>query len=154
VTGTGAGLPATGLTYSAGADISYNGWTVQVSGNPASGDSFSIGPTPANSTADNRNLLAMAKLQTASTTNGASFQGAYSQLVSQVGNKTRELQTTSAAADAQYDSALASQQSVSGVNLDEEAANLLKYQQAYQAAGKVMKAADDMFQVLMSLGGA
>jgi flagellar hook-associated protein 1 FlgK len=152
VTGTGPGLPATGLSYSAGGNISYNGWTVQISGAPAGGDSFSIGPTGPNSTGDNRNALALAQLQTANTTGGVSFQGAYSQLVSQVGNKTKELQTTSAAADAQYDSAVAAQQSVSGVNLDEEAANLLKYQQAYQAAGKVMKAADDMFQVLMSLG--
>jgi flagellar hook-associated protein 1 FlgK len=153
ISGTGTGLPATGQTYTAGSDISYNGWTVQISGAPAAGDNFSIASTPASSTGDNRNALALAKLQNAVTTGGVSFQGAYSQLVAQVGNKTRELQTTSAAADAQYDSAVTAQQATSGVNLDEEAANLLKYQQAYQAAGKVMKAADDMFQVLMSLGG-
>ncbi|MBK4737031.1 flagellar hook-associated protein FlgK [Noviherbaspirillum pedocola] len=153
VNGTGPGLPAANQTYTAGSDISYNGWTVQISGNPAAGDNFAIGPTGADKTGDNRNALALAKLQNTSTTGGVSFQGAYSQLVSQVGNKAREVQTASAAADAQYDSALAAQQGVSGVNLDEEASNLLKYQQAYQAAGKVMKAADDMFQVLMSLGG-
>jgi flagellar hook-associated protein 1 FlgK len=149
---SGGGLAAANLAYTPGSDISYNGWTVQISGTPASGDAFSIGPTSGAATGDNRNALAMARLQTASTTGGLSFQGAYSQLVSQVGNKTQELQTTSAAADQQYDSANAAQQSVSGVNLDEEAANLLRYQQAYQAAGKVMKAASDMFQVLLSLG--
>ena len=48
--------------------------------------------------------------------------------------------------------ATAAQQSVSGVNLDEEAANLLKYQQAYQAAGKVMQIASTLFDTLLSLG--
>jgi flagellar hook-associated protein 1 FlgK len=160
---SGAGVPATTQSYTPGAAISYNGWTIKLSGAPAAGDSFAIGPTTSASTADNRNALALAGLQGAATTglaldaggnkiSGVSFQSAYSQIVSQVGNKTRELQTTSAAADAQYDSAVAAQQAVSGVNLDEEAANLMKYQQAYQAAGKVMKAAGDMFQVLLSLG--
>ena len=101
---------------------------------------------------DNSNALALASLQSAPTTNGASFQGAYSQLVNQVGNKTRELEVTSAAAGQLHASAVTAQQSESGVNLDEEAANLLKYQQAYQAAGKLMKTASDMFDVLLSLG--
>lgn len=80
------------------------------------------------------------------------FRGACSALVNQVGNKTRELDVTSAAADQVYSSANSAEQAVPGVNLDWEAANLLKYQQAYQAAAKVMKAASDMFNVLLSLG--
>jgi flagellar hook-associated protein 1 FlgK len=44
-----------------------------------------------------------------------------------------------------------SQQAVSGVNLDEEAANLLKYQQAYQAAGKAMQIANTMFDTILNL---
>ena len=75
-----------------------------------------------------------------------------SQLVNQVGNKTRELEVTSAAAGQLYTSAVTAQQSESGVNLDEEAANLMKYQQAYQAAVMLMKTASDMFDVLLSLG--
>jgi flagellar hook-associated protein 1 FlgK len=47
----------------------------------------------------------------------------------------------------------AAQQSVSGVNLDEEAANLLRYQQAYQAAAQIIKSASSMFDTLLSLGG-
>ncbi|MFS0754525.1 flagellar hook-associated protein FlgK [Noviherbaspirillum sp. 1P10PC] len=153
VTGTGPGLPAIGVAFKAGEDISYNGWKLQISGVPASGDSFTVGGG-SNGSGDNRNALALAALQSASTTDGAStsFQGAYSQLVSQVGNKTRELASTSAAAEQLRASAVSSQQAESGVNLDEEAANLLRYQQAYQAAGKVMKTASDMFDVLLSLG--
>ena len=153
VTGAGPGLPATGLAYKAGEDISYNGWKLQISGAPAGGDSFSVA-AGGGASGDNRNALALAALQSARTTDGASttFQGAYSQLVNQVGNKTRELASTSAAADQLRASAVTAQQGESGVNLDEEAANLLRYQQAYQAAGKVMKAASDMFDVLLSLG--
>jgi flagellar hook-associated protein 1 FlgK len=139
-------------TFQDGADISAGGWTMQIKGAPAAGDVFTVGANTGAS-GDNSNALALANLQSALTTNGsASFQGAYSQLVNQVGNKTRELEVTSAAAGQLYTSAVTAQQSESGVNLDEEAANLLKYQQAYQAAGKLMKTASDMFDVLLSLG--
>lgn len=141
-----------GMAYSSGADVNYNGWKLQISGAPAAGDVFRVGPNTG-ATGDNSNALALSALQNASTTGGtATFQGAYSAIVNQVGNKTRELEVTSAAASELFKSATNAQQSVSGVNLDEEAANLLRYQQAYQAAGKVMKAASDMFDVLLSLG--
>ena len=139
-------------TYQAGADIAAGGWKLQIKGAPAAGDVFTVGANNGAS-GDNSNALSLANLQSAPTTGGtASFQGAYSQLVNQVGNKTRELEVTSSAAGQLYNSAVTAQQSESGVNLDEEAANLLKYQQAYQAAGKLMKTASDMFNVLLSLG--
>ena len=139
-------------TFQAGADIAAGGWKLQVKGAPAAGDVFTVGAN-SGASGDNSNALSLANLQSAPTTGGtASFQGAYSQLVNQVGNKTRELQVTSTAAGQLYNSAVTAQQSESGVNLDEEAANLLKYQQAYQAAGKLMKTASDMFNVLLSLG--
>lgn len=103
---------------------------------------------------DNSNALLLAKLQTTNTLgNGTTtIQGAYSQLVSDVGNKTRELGVTSSAADNLLSEATNSQQSRSGVNLDEEATNLLRYQQAYQAAGKVMQIASQLFDVLLTIG--
>jgi flagellar hook-associated protein 1 FlgK len=72
--------------------------------------------------------------------------------VNLIGNKTRELEITSKAAAQLHTQAVAAQQSVSGVNLDEEAANLLRYQQAYQASGKVMKTASDLFDLLLTIG--
>ena len=72
--------------------------------------------------------------------------------MSQVGNKTRELEVTSSAAGKLLTEATISLQNESGVNLDEEAANLLRYQQAYQAAGKVMQIASELFDVLLSIG--
>ena len=72
--------------------------------------------------------------------------------VSYVGNKAREVQVNGQAGAALLTQATESQQSVSGVNLDEEAANLIKYQQAYQAAGKVMQIAGTLFDTLLSIG--
>lgn len=143
---------ATG-TYTPGADITFNGWTVQVSGAPAAGDSFTVSPN--DGLGDNRNAVLLGALQTANTLAGGttSYQGAYAQLVSQVGNKAREVEVTSKAETKYLQQAITAQQSESGVNLDEEATNLMRYQQAYQAAGKVMQTANQMFDMLLTLGG-
>lgn len=153
VTGTGTGLPATNQVYTAGANVSFNGWTAQISGTPAAGDVFSVGPN-SNGTADNRNALLLAGLRTSNTLLGgtASYQSAYGQLVSDIGNKTRELEVTSKAQANLVAQSEVAQQALSGVNLDEEAANLLRYQQAYQAAGKVMQIASTLFDTVLELG--
>lgn len=142
------------VAYTAGADISYNGWTVQISGAPAVGDTFTV-ERNTNATGDNRNALLLAALQNQNIlANGtASFQGAYGQLVSQVGAKTNELSVTSTAQTNMLNETIKQQQSISGVNLDEEAANLLRYQRAYEAAAKAMQIANTMFDTLLSLGG-
>ena len=152
VTGTGTGNP-TGLTYTPGSTITYNGWSATISGTPATGDSFTVASN-AGGVGDSRNALLLGALQTTNTlANGTtSYQGAYSQLVSQIGNKTRELEVTSSAAGNLLAEANLSMQNESGVNLDEEASNLLRYQQAYQAAGKVMQIASQLFDVLLSIG--
>lgn len=142
------------VAYTAGADISYNGWTVQISGAPAVGDTFTV-ERNTNATGDNRNALLLAALQNQNIlANGtASFQGAYGQLVSEVGAKTNELSVTSTAQTNMLNETIKQQQSISGVNLDEEAANLLRYQRAYEAAAKAMQIANTMFDTLLSLGG-
>lgn len=152
VTGAGAGLPANNQAYTAGADISFHGWTVQISGSPAAGDQFTLGPN-SNGASDNRNAQLLAGLRTQNTLAGgtASYQTAYGQLVSQAGNQTRELEVTSKAQANLVAQTEQAQQSLSGVNLDEEAANLLRYQQHYQAAGKVMQIAKTLFDTLLSL---
>ena len=153
ITGTGVGLPALGLAYTAGANISYNGWTMQISGTPAATDTFTVGANTA-ATADGNNMLLLAGLQTKNLMAGGttSYQGAYSQLVSAVGNKTRELEVTSQAQNSMVEQSIQTIQSFSGVNLDEEAANLLRYQRAYQAAGKALQVANVMFDTILEIG--
>jgi flagellar hook-associated protein 1 FlgK len=131
----------------------FNGWVAQISGTPEAGDVFTIGPN-VNGRKDGSNILSLAALQTANTLAGGttSYQGAYGQLISQIGSQTRELDVTSQAQESMLGQVMKSQQAVSGVNLDEEAANLLKYQQAYQASAKTMQIADTMFDTLLSLG--
>lgn len=142
--------------YGSGSDITYaaNGWTVQITGTPKTGDTFVVGPN-GNGTADNRNALALAQLATRNTLIGgtATFQSAYGQLVSDIGNKTRELQVTSEAQSNLLAQTSQSQEALSGVNLDEEAASLMRYQQAYQAAGKVLQIASRLFDTVLDLGG-
>jgi len=152
VAGTGTGNPAN-VAFTAGGAISYNGWTIKISGTPAAGDVFTISANSAG-VSDNRNALLLAGLQTDKTLAGgtASYQTAYAQIVSDVGNKTREIEVTATAQESVLKQAEDAQQSMSGVNLDEEAANLLRYQQAYQASGKMIEIADRLFNTLLELG--
>ena len=148
---SGASL-ATNVPYTTGADITYNGWTSQISGSPAAGDVFTV-EANASGVSDNRNALLLGQLQTRLLVGGAaSYQSAYSQLVSNIGNKARQVEVTLMAQENLVKQAQDAQQSLSGVNLDEEAANLLRYQQAYQAAGRVMEIAGRLFDEILALG--
>lgn len=148
----GGGAAETDKDYESGADISFNGLTVQISGEPAAGDTFTIGANTSG-VSDNRNALLLAGLQTEKTLLGetASLQSGYARLVSQIGNQTRELEvmnTAQANLLAQTDQSL---QSLSGVNLEEEAANLLRYQQAFQASSKVIEVSNTLFDTLLRI---
>ena len=151
IAGTGNGLPAT-LAYTPGTPISYNGWTVQINGTPSANDVFTIRANN-NATTDGNNALLLAGLQTQNTLiNGTvTYAGAYAQLVGQIGTQTNQLQITSQAQTNMVNQTVQAQQSISGVNLDEEAANLIKYQQAYQAAGKAIQTANTMFSTVLNL---
>lgn len=76
----------------------------------------------------------------------------FASIVSFVGSKTKELIATTASSKTILQNAQTAVQNVSGVNLDEEAASLVKYQQAYQAAAKLIEISKTMFDTLMSLG--
>jgi len=152
ISGTGTGNPS-GLIYTAGASISYNGWTTQLQGNPAAGDVFTVSAN-SGGVADGRNARAMAGLQTSNILGNGTmdYQGAYSLMVATVGNRTQQFEIMARAQETVLDQALQAQQSMSGVNLDEEAASLLRYQQAYQASGKLIQISSALFQTLLELG--
>ena len=140
------------VPFQDGASYTAGGIGFTLNGKPGNGDKFTIAPSSA--TGDTRNAGLLGDLQSKNILDGgkATFQSAYANLVSTVGNKTREVQVNASAAEAQLTQAAGAANNVSGVNLDEEAANLLKYQQAYQAAGKVMQIADTIFDTLLSIG--
>ena len=147
VSGVGTGNPS-GLAYVEGGVISYNGWSVAISGTPRAGDVFSIGANTAG-TGDNRNALLLATLAQSAALDGGTYADAYASILSGVGSKAQEVAAASRSHDGILTQARESIASVSGVNLDEEAANLLRYQQAYQAASKVISIADTMFQSIL-----
>ncbi|QDC44322.1 flagellar hook-associated protein FlgK [Methylophilus medardicus] len=107
---------------------------------------------------DNENGLKLAALQTganvrvAGSNTNRTYTQAFAQMVSAVGTKTNELSITSKADAMALENATSAMQSESGVNLDEEATDLLRYQQAYQAAGKMMQIASQLFEVLLQMG--
>jgi flagellar hook-associated protein 1 FlgK len=109
---------------------------------------------PPGGVADNRNALLLGALQTKNTMFGgtATYQSAYSTLVAEVGNKTREVEISGKAQQSMLEQAETARAQLSGVNLDEEAANLLRYQQAYQAAAKMMDVASSLFDEILALG--
>jgi flagellar hook-associated protein 1 FlgK len=145
--------PAVAVPFTSGATIDFGGINFSITGTPVNGDTFTVAQN-SNSTTDNRNALLLANLQTNNTMQAgtANYTGVYSQLVSQIGVQTNSLKVNSTAQTNLLNTTTASQQALSGVNLDEEAANLLRYQQAYQAAGKAMQVASTLFDTLLSIG--
>ncbi len=144
--------PATGADVFPTANLGVDyGYQVHISGNPASGDEFSVAYN-SGGVGDNRNALLMAGLQTSRLMNGgsASFNDAYGEMVSDVGTQTRQAQVGSDVQMRMMEQSQAAWASESGVNLDEEAANLLRYQQAYQAAAQIISVAGQLFDTLIN----
>lgn len=124
---------------------------IRVAGEPKKGDMFRVEFND-NGIGDNRNILQLASLQDKPTlANGTSnYSEIYSQLVSRVGSKTHELEVNSKAQKLLLDQAMERRESISGVNLDEEAANMIRYQNLYQANAQVMATANKMFETLIA----
>jgi flagellar hook-associated protein 1 FlgK len=152
VSGTGTGNP-TGLAFTPGMQVSYNGWTATLSGTPAAGDTLRIVATASAST-DNRNARAMQALGDAPVVDGTTkVVDAYASLVGEVGTRTQSARAAGDMSKRLFDEAERSRTELSGVNLDEEAARLMQYQQAYQAAAKVIETANEMFRTLLQAAG-
>ncbi len=150
VTGATSGTPTVNVPYTSGEAISYNGWSISISGAPAPGDTFTIGSN-ANGVGDNRNALQLTGLQTQATLGGgtASYQDAYGRLVADVGSKTHEAEITRTARQSLLNQSIEAREAVSGVNLDEEAAELMRLQQVYQAVAQIISVTDTLFTTLL-----
>ncbi len=128
----------------------YQGYQFEITGEPANGDVFTIDFNK-NGISDNRNSEYLAALGTASTMNGGSqnFTEGYAGLVEDIGVKTRQSQLDKDASSTLLEQSNNQRESVSGVNLDEEAGRLIQYQAAYNASSKVMSVAQDLFNTLL-----
>ncbi len=150
------GLPGTLLApiaaYPPAGPVSFNGWEVTLSGSPAVvGDTISIRSNE-DARSNNENALKLIDLQTADLMdNGtASYQDLYSGLVSNIGVRAREANTSRDAQEALLHHVETKREAISGVNLDEEAANMLRFQQMYQASSRLITTANTMFETLLN----
>lgn len=152
--------PAEGILAQAGAPYSNYGFDFDIEGTPATGDTFTLEFNEGGFD-DNRNGLKLADLQngelvrknvvtTATADNHETFNQAYSGLVSDIGVVTGQAITSASAFNALAQQSEAWYESLSGVNLDEEAANLLRFQQSYSASAQVLAAAQEVFDTLLS----
>lgn len=136
--------------------------SIKLEGNPADDDTFTLSNAAAggnfNATGDNRNALALAELQINKTLNPSSptgppqdsFGDVYGNLLGDVATRTNQAENSQRAQQGLLDASRARFESVSGVNLDEEAANLIKYQQAYQASAQVINVSNTIFDTLLA----
>ncbi|WP_414676365.1 flagellar hook-associated protein FlgK [Limnobacter sp.] len=106
---------------------------------------------------NNENILAVAALQNSRTlfqsnnSAGVSISDGFNQLVSRVGNKTREFNLAAESRETVLNQVADSRDALQGVNMDEEAANLIKFQQAYQASGRVISLSKELFDQILSM---
>ncbi|MBI3343965.1 MAG: flagellar hook-associated protein FlgK [Gammaproteobacteria bacterium] len=148
---TGVAPNPSPVAYTSGANIAYNGWQIQITGTPQAGDTFTLQQNT-NGVSDNRNALLLGGLQTQLTLAGssASYQDLYGQVVAQVGSTTHQADISRQAQESLLGQVTAARDAVSGVNLDEEAADLVRFQQAYQAAAQVISSSNSLFDALLN----
>jgi flagellar hook-associated protein 1 FlgK len=140
------------FAYTSGQPITANGWSLTITGAPAAGDTFTVASN-AGGIGDNRNALAtIDALTSSSSLNGGttSLGGAANDLVSGMGVITQQAQSNASAQQVVNQDAVTARNNVSGVNLDEEAANMVRYQQMYQAMAQMISASNTMFNSLVT----
>ena len=139
------------FSYTSGQAIDINGSRLTLEGTPAAGDRFTIQANNGGS-ADNRNALALARLQDTGLFDGAntSLMASASAMLSNVAVVTRTSSINAASQRSLLEQNVARRESISGVNLEEEAANMLRYQQAFQAAAQAVSTSNTIFQTMLS----
>jgi len=153
---------ATTYPYTPGQAIEYDtttpgatGWTLTLNGAPKAGDTFTVQPQPAaNSKLNAGNATALAGLRDATMFDGGPLTDGYAGMIAQIGTRAQSAINASTVSKSIASNLETARTGVSGVNLDEEAAKLLQYQQAYQGAAKMIQIAQTIFTSLLSSLGA
>jgi flagellar hook-associated protein FlgK len=130
--------------------IAYGGLTLNFTGIPVEGDRFRVDGNR-DGVGDNANIKVMAELEFKRQADGYSISDAYRNQVSKAGNVARQSTIVSEALTVVNQQAVEARDAIAGVSLDEEAANLIRFQQAYQANAKVMQTANTLFDALLAI---
>ncbi len=147
------GPPAT-YNYTAGQPLVFNGWSLTLRGSPAAGDTLDIAASTTGSTLQNAgNAKAMLGLRDLATFDGVALADGYGSLLSHLGTSVQGAKFEAGFSSQVASSTEDARAAVSGVNLDEEAARLLQFQQSYQAAAKFLQVAQSTFDTLLQTLG-
>ena len=138
-------VPGTAITY---APTGVAGFSLTLTGAPANNDTMTVAPNPYPST-DGGNATAIANLRDTPMFDGAALTDGYAAAIGQIGAVAQSASYSAQVSSGLASSAQSASSAVSGVNLDEEAANLLQYQQAYQASSKMIQIAQTIFTSLI-----
>ena len=133
-----------------GVPIEYRGTSISFSEKPKKGDEFRVAEN-ASPGGNNKNILALIEWSKRPIIGGQTFSETYLALVSGVGTRSSMAELQREALQVVYDQAYNTREESSGVNLDDEAANLIRFQQAYQAAAQVIQAAQKAFDTLLQI---
>ncbi|MFK7955623.1 MAG: flagellar hook-associated protein FlgK [Lysobacterales bacterium] len=138
------------IAYAPGSDIELNGWQLAISGSPSAGDTFTV-RNNIGGVGDGGNAGLLGSVERLDTLEGQTLSvlDAYQQMVSTVGVTANTLDAATIVQGNLLADAETRQSNISGVNLDEEAVNLQRYQQAYAAAAEVFSVANEMFDTLI-----
>ena len=137
--------------YLSGQDLQYQSIRMQMEGEPKKGDTFSVDGNRSG-LGSNENALRLTALESKKVF-GASqnFHDGYLSILTTAGNTSRLAEVAEQALEIVHDQAVRAKDEKSGVNLDEEAANLIRYQQAYQASARLMQTANQLFDALLRI---
>lgn len=160
-TGLGPGNPAPdnpgpppSYNFKPGQAITLNGWSLTMRGSPGAGDTFSIGAAPAGAISQNAgNSTGMLALRDLPTYGGVPLSDGYVSLFADIGTRVQGAEFAANFSANIANTAETARANVAGVNLDEEAARLLQYQQAYQASAKFLQIAQSTFDSLLQTVG-
>ena len=132
-------------------DANYIGFQMEISGIPAAGDEFTVAAN-SNGFSDNRNALALGETRNRNILDGGTtnFENTYGKIIERLGTRTAQAQANRDAAESLLAQTTNNRDAISGVNLDEEAANLIKFEQSYNAAARLISVARDLFDTLIA----
>ena len=157
---TGSPVAASNITasYTPGKPITIDGWEITLNGAPKTGDTVTVGNAKDAQygdwyTRDAGNASALMALRDAKLFDGAALSDGFASAMAQVGTRTQSAQFAAALSSSMAANLERDRSAVSGVNLDEEAARLIQYQQAYQASAKMLQIAQNIFDNLLQTVG-
>ena len=140
------------ISYTPGMEINVGAWTARLTGSPVAEDRLSLNRNN-DATQDNRNAIDLSLLETGSFLDSgtSTFSQAYGAMIAEVGTQTAQIQINRDAEDVLLESSIGKREELSGVNLDEEAADLIRFQQAYTAITRVIQTAQTIFQSILDV---